>query len=162
MKFTLIVCTYMRPAPLLQLLQSVRAQSLYPDEILIVDGSKNHDTRKMLQENLFSNLHYFLVDDKDRGLTKQRNFGITKVNNTTDVVCFLDDDTVLTANYFHEIMKTYALYPKALGVGGYIVNESKIYLCRAKLHAQSKRILLRWLENKRRYPFYIAKIIKIR
>ncbi|ENA1763709.1 glycosyltransferase family 2 protein [Flavobacterium psychrophilum] len=125
MKFTLIVCTYMRPAPLLQLLQSVRAQSLYPDEILIVDGSKNHDTRKMLQENLFSNLHYFLVDDKDRGLTKQRNFGITKVNNASDVVCFLDDDTVLTANYFEEIMQTYALYPKALGVGGYIVNESK-------------------------------------
>ncbi|MCD8529456.1 MAG: glycosyltransferase family 2 protein, partial [Flavobacterium sp.] len=40
------------------------------------------------------------------------------------VVCFLDDDTVLESNYFEEIIKTYSLFPKALGVGGYITNET--------------------------------------
>jgi GT2 family glycosyltransferase len=115
----------MRPQPLLQLLQSVSKQSLYPNEILIVDGSKNEATKVMLEQNSFDNLHYFLVTEADRGLTRQRNFGIQQVAATSDIVCFLDDDTVLESNYFEDILNTYTLYPEALGVGGYINNESK-------------------------------------
>lgn len=125
MNFTLIICTYMRPQPLLKLLQSVKQQTLYPDAILIVDGSKNDETQAMLDRNIFENLSYFLVTDKDRGLTKQRNFGIKRVDATSEIVCFLDDDTILAENYFEEIIKTYALFPEALGVGGYINNEAK-------------------------------------
>ena len=44
MKFTLIICTYNRPKPLLQLLLSVQEQTLYPNEILIIDGSENNET----------------------------------------------------------------------------------------------------------------------
>ena len=125
MKFSLIICTYMRPEPLLKLLQSVRIQNFYPDEILIIDGSTNNKTEIILNENKFENLHYFLVNDKDRGLTKQRNFGITKVNDSSEVVCFLDDDTVLEQNYFENLLKAYNQFPDALGVGGYICNEVK-------------------------------------
>jgi hypothetical protein len=58
-------------------------------------------------------------------LTKQRNYGISKVQDFSEVVCFLDDDTVLACpNYFEEILKTYTKpIPDALGVGGYINNE---------------------------------------
>jgi GT2 family glycosyltransferase len=115
----------MRPKPLLQLLQSVREQSLYPDEILIVDGSNNKETEIILQENQFLNLNYFAVPPEHRGLTKQRNFGIERVGTTMEVVCFLDDDTVLEQDYFEQLLKTYENYPEALGVGGYIVNESQ-------------------------------------
>ncbi|MDP2088347.1 MAG: glycosyltransferase [Flavobacteriaceae bacterium] len=123
MKFTLIICTYLRPNPLLQLLQSVQEQTLYPDEILIIDGSTNSATKEILKQYTFQNVHYFLVNEKDRGLTKQRNFGINKVNIISEVVCFLDDDTVLENNYFEEIIKAYVIFPDALGVGGYINNE---------------------------------------
>lgn len=115
----------MRPEPLLKLLQSVKAQNLYPDEILIIDGSTNNKTEIILKENPFENLQYFLVDDKDRGLTKQRNFGINKVSDFIEVVCFLDDDTVLESNYFENLLQTYNQFPDALGVGGYICNEIK-------------------------------------
>jgi GT2 family glycosyltransferase len=125
MKFSLIICTYMRPQSLLQLLQSVQGQTVYPDEILIVDGSTNQETELVLNENLFKNLHYFAVPPVHRGLTKQRNFGIERVGNAMEVVCFLDDDTVLERDYFEQIMKTYEFYPEALGVGGYIINESE-------------------------------------
>lgn len=125
MKFSLIICTYMRPEPLLKLLQSVKAQNLYPDEILIIDGSTNNKTEIVLKENPFENLQYFLVDNKDRGLTKQRNFGINKVSDFIEVVCFLDDDTVLESNYFKNLLQTYNQFPDALGVGGYICNEIK-------------------------------------
>lgn len=123
MKFSLIICTYMRARPSLRLLQSVQKQTLYPNEILIVDGSTNEATKNILENNQFKNLKYFLVPYSERGLTKQRNFGINKVATDVEVVCFLDDDTILQPNYFEEIIKTYQQFPEALGVGGYIFNE---------------------------------------
>lgn len=113
----------MRPKPLLQLLRSVETQALYPDEIIIVDGSRNDATKEMLTKNSFKNLSYYKVDDADRGLTKQRNFGIAKTSDTNDVICFLDDDIILTKTYFKELIGTYEKHPDALGVGGYITNE---------------------------------------
>lgn len=115
----------MRPSPLLKLLCSVKTQTRYPDEILIIDGSKNDQTEKILKKNKFKNLKYFKVDPANRGLTRQRNFGISKVSNNIDIVCFLDDDTVLLSNYFEQLLKSYEIYPKALGVGGYIIDESE-------------------------------------
>ncbi|MFV8342114.1 glycosyltransferase family 2 protein [Flavobacterium sp. XS2P39] len=125
MKFTLIICTYMRPQPLLQLLRSVQEQTVYPDEILIIDGSKNNETEIALEENHFENLSYFLVPSTHRGLTKQRNYGIERVGNDVEVVCFLDDDTVLEKDYFERLLNTYQIYPEALGVGGYIINDTE-------------------------------------
>jgi GT2 family glycosyltransferase len=125
MNFTLIVCTYMRPQPLLTLLKSVAIQSVVPNQIIIVDGSTNAETQQILEQNNFENLQYFLVDDDNRGLTKQRNFGLSKVNETSEIIFFLDDDIVLNEGYFEKIIKTYQEFPYALGVGGYIVNESK-------------------------------------
>lgn len=115
----------MRPISLLQLLQSVREQSVYPDEILIIDGSTDTETQRILKDNPFQNLNYFLVSKEHRGLTKQRNFGISKVSQDSEIVCFLDDDTVLENNYFEQLLSTYKVYPEALGVGGYICNEMK-------------------------------------
>jgi GT2 family glycosyltransferase len=115
----------MRPRPLLKLLQSVQRQTIYPDEILIIDGSLNSDTETVLNQNSFKNLHYHLVAPEYRGLTKQRNYGVEKVNDKMDIIFFLDDDTVLESDYFEQILKTYNDYPQALGVGGYIYNENK-------------------------------------
>ncbi|MCG2419892.1 glycosyltransferase [Aequorivita sp. F47161] len=125
MKFSLIICTYMRSQPLWKLLESVAKQTLYPDEILIIDGSTDETTKNMLRKHPFENLKYFKVRDEDRGLTRQRNFGIEKVGAGIEIVCFLDDDTVLTETYFEVLLNTYKLYPEALGVGGYIINEVK-------------------------------------
>jgi GT2 family glycosyltransferase len=115
----------MRPKPLLKLLQSVQGQTVYPDEILIIDGSTNKETEAVLKENHFENLNYFSVPPEYRGLTKQRNYGIERVETETEVVCFLDDDTVLEKDYFEHLLQTYIKYPEALGVGGYIINRTK-------------------------------------
>ena len=123
MRFSLIICTYQRPEPLHTLLESVKTQFLYPDQILIVDGSLDTLTQNKLQEQEYKNLEYFLVNENKRGLTKQRNFGINKVIDDIDIVCFLDDDIVLTPSYFKTLLGTYSQFPEALGVGGYIINE---------------------------------------
>ncbi len=115
----------MRPKPLLDLLKSVAIQTQYPNEILIIDGSRNDETQLILKENPFLNLKYFKVDESNRGLTKQRNYGIQKTSEAIDIICFLDDDTILDTCYFENILKTYELFPAALGVGGYIANEDE-------------------------------------
>lgn len=123
MNFSLIICTYKRAQALLQLLESIKLQTVYPNEILVVDGSPDDVTKELLVENLFDNLIYFKVDEQNRGLTKQRNFGIERVAPQAEIICFLDDDTILSKKYFEEIIKTYQQFPEALGVGGYITNE---------------------------------------
>ena len=115
----------MRPEAVLTLLRSVKDQILYPDEIIIVDGSINDNTINVFNNNSFKNLKYFKVNSENRGLTKQRNFGISKVSENIDIVCFLDDDIVLTDSYFKILIDTYSNKPEASGVGGYIVNEVK-------------------------------------
>lgn len=122
--FTLIICTYMRPNPLLRLLQSVQGQTLYPDEILIVDGSTNDETEIILTQNYFDNLNYFRVSSEHRGLTKQRNYGIARVGTAMEIICFLDDDTVLERRYFEELIKTFADNETISGVGGVAINEN--------------------------------------
>ena len=72
MQLSLIICTYMRAQPLLKLLESVYQQEVIPNEIIIVDGSTNTDTKEAIENHNFHNLHYFLVEAKDRGLTRQR------------------------------------------------------------------------------------------
>lgn len=125
MKNTLIICTYKRAQSLLQLLQSVTVQTCYPDTIIIVDGSPDNKTEIILQENKFRNLKYHKVTPEQRGLTKQRNIGINLTDSDSDIICFLDDDTILETAYFEELLKAYILYPDAKGVGGYITNEVK-------------------------------------
>ena len=124
MRFALIVCTYMRPEPMVKLLNSVKEQSLMPDQVLVIDGSTNLHT-KAAMESMDLDLDYYLVEDADRGLTRQRNYGVARVDDGIDIVCFLDDDIVLTPNYFEALIGTYRTYPKALGVGGYIIGETK-------------------------------------
>ncbi len=123
MKFSLIICTYMRPNAIITLLNSVKQQNVYPDEILIIDGSTNFETKEVLKLKVFDNLSYFQVTEENRGLTKQRNFGVSKVVASSNIICFLDDDTILEATYFENLLKTYKKHPDALGVGGYITNE---------------------------------------
>lgn len=121
--FSLIVCTYQRAKALKSLLASVAIQTTYPDEILIIDGSKDLETHRSISSQTIKNLKYFKVEEKDRGLTRQRNFGIEKLNPQSEIVCFLDDDVVLETDYFERILQTFCEKPNAVGVGGYIINE---------------------------------------
>lgn len=113
----------MRPKAIVKLLESVNNQTQYPNEIIVIDGSTDALTQGGVKAAEFKNLKYYNVDAMDRGLTKQRNIGISKVSNTSNIVCFLDDDVILEPNYFEQILNAYSIYPEALAVGGYITNE---------------------------------------
>jgi GT2 family glycosyltransferase len=128
----------MRPKALADLLDSVKVQTLYPDEILIIDGSRDDLTKEALANRDDKNLIYHQVEEKDRGLTRQRNYGINQVQKSTEYVCFLDDDTILEPNYFEELIGSFQSHPDAGGVGGYITNEIKWKKVKENEHISSK------------------------
>jgi len=115
----------MRPQPLTDLLDSVKTQEVYPDEIIIVDGSRNDLTKEALSTREDRNLTYYKVEDKDRGLTRQRNFGIDKVSSSSSFICFLDDDTILESNYFKAVYDAFESDTEIVGVGGVAINENR-------------------------------------
>lgn len=123
MFFSLIICTYKRTEALLRLLNSVKKQEVRPHEILIIDSSPDDNTSQAVRGTELSGLRYFKVEEKDRGLTRQRNFGISKINAASEIICFLDDDVVLETTYFKELLETFRVKPDAVGVGGYIIDE---------------------------------------
>lgn len=115
----------MRPNAILRLLESVSNQKVYPVEILVIDGSTDFATQHIFEKKAFKNLKYFKVEESDRGLTKQRNFGISKISDIVDIVAFLDDDTVLKEDYFKEVLKTFNSNDKIIGVGGVSINDNR-------------------------------------
>lgn len=123
MVFTLVICTYKRSGVIVGLMNSIVQQTLYPDEILIIDGSPDDLTKDIFESSEYQNLKYVKVKPEERGLTKQRNVGVSKTSVKSEIICFLDDDTILDPNYFQELLHTYTHYPQALGVGGYISND---------------------------------------
>ena len=132
MIFSLIICTYRRSVAIKKLLNSIQLQTLYPNHILVIDASEDTDTKDLIETNAYRNATYYKVEDEHKGLTKQRNFGIEQLEKNTEIACFLDDDVILEADYFHNLIETYHKYPEALGVGGYITNEVQWQQCEEK------------------------------
>ncbi len=125
MKISLIICTYLRPKALITLLKSVCLQTKYPDEILVIDASNNDLTQNALTEKRIKNLKYFKVSENDRGLTKQRNYGINLVGKNINIVSFLDDDTILDKEYFKNLNEVFENDNSISGIGGIATNENK-------------------------------------
>ena len=119
---SLVVCTYCRPGPVWRLLDAVAKQSYVPDETLIVDSSPDQETAETVKafqrKKGLQGLRYLAVPPEQRGLTRQRNFGIERC--TGSVVAFLDDDTVPETGYFREVLSCLDRHPEAVGVGGQI------------------------------------------
>jgi GT2 family glycosyltransferase len=132
----------MRAGALRKLLNSVALQTVYPNEIIIVDASTNVETKNLLSANQHKNVHYFLVDEATRGLTKQRNFGISKVAENSEIVSFLDDDIVLENDYFEQILSAFTQKKDAIGIGGVAVNENKWKLNALNFKQSAKHFIL--------------------
>lgn len=128
-ELSLILCTYRRPREVGRLLRAVAAQERAPDETLVVDGSPDDETERVVvrlmreggQADVPPGLKYFRVPPEERGLTRQRNYGVARARGS--VVAFLDDDTIPEPDYFAETLACFARHPESAGVGGFITNE---------------------------------------
>ena len=123
-KFSVIICTYMRPKIIGHLIESITRQAVLPSEVIIVDGSTDFSTKELFEDKVFSfPFNYMLVDEVNRGLTRQRNVGISQAKEDSQYIIFLDDDVVLEPSFFQELLKAFE-DPGVIGVDGWISNEN--------------------------------------
>lgn len=147
MRHELVICTRNRVDDLRRCLDSVAAQSRLPDCVIVVDSSDTDATRRVTEA--FANrtgpaVRYVRTAP---GLTLQRNVGLDHLAASTDVVHFVDDDTVLESGYLCEILAVFETRPDIGGVGGRDVRlpepDPVWYRCLFLLNSRRQGVLLR-------------------
>jgi len=103
---SIIIPTIERITDLQICLNSILAQSVLPEEIIIVDQSEQNTIELFFDK--WSREHsskvgtkYFRVQDKS--LTRAKNFGKSKISQSCKYVAFLDDDVELTPSFLKEV-----------------------------------------------------------
>jgi len=124
LSISLIICTRNRVQDLRDCLDSLIQQTHTIDEIIIVDSSDNHLTRKLSEDYKTRTEIPLKYIHTSPGLTKQRNIGISMANG--DIVTFLDDDVILESNYFKEILDAFNSSPGIVAAGGNITNSTRL------------------------------------
>ncbi len=137
LQLSLIICTYRRAREVQNLLGALGAQTRAPDETIVVDASPDGETEKVVRafcaKQVVPNLRYFKAPPEQRGLTRQRNYGIARAAG--EVVAFLDDDTIPEPDYFAATLDCFERHPEAVAVGGYITNEVEWQRANGHAHA---------------------------
>lgn len=124
MKTSVIVCTRDRCARLEALLASLAAAKpvagMDLELVVVDDGSKDATgvTVKRFAASVDFPVH-LLVQQPGRGLAAARNRGLREVRG--DLIVFLDDDCVVSPNYFRELTARFAADDQPVFRGGRVV-----------------------------------------
>ncbi len=96
----MIICTKNRPIELAECLESIKIQSLKPNEVIIVDDSDNEVSR-LVANNFNKSPLYIVYMRGKRHMIASRNLGVKK--SSGEIITFLDDDVVLEKDFIQEI-----------------------------------------------------------
>jgi GT2 family glycosyltransferase len=128
MTTSVIVATKNRAADLERMLPTLLSQTHLPQEVIIVDGSRGEDTRRLI-ENFARDLKplgqhepemTYLYRPALAGLGSARNAGIEQAGG--EILVFLDDDVLLEPEFLHELLVAYQQNPEAGAVSGVVTN----------------------------------------
>lgn len=144
MKISIVIPTYNRSEDLRITLSALNSNLHLIKEVIIVDQSKNDETKNLIKSLKNSKIKY--IFSKIPSITIARNIGAKNASKESDIICFIDDDVTLKKEYFKEILKVFKEHPESKAVAGYC--QSEYY---NPLENFSKGIfLLGNLENKER------------
>ncbi len=145
MTISVIICTYQRPESVRALLAALTRQTVPPAQTLVVDASTDARTAAVVTAVVgagqLPGLTHVAVSAAQRGLTRQRNYGIAWLlgalnadhqpltpdarHLTPDIIAFLDDDTEPEPNCFAQMSACFTRHPTAVGVGGYLTDAER-------------------------------------
>lgn len=111
-KLAFVVPTKDRPDDLRRMLASLRAQTLLPDQIIVVDGS-DPDVRHVVAE--FPDLKADYVRVFPPSLARQRNAGMQQLRADIALAGYLDDDVVLEPDAIEKMLAYWEHAPGDLG-----------------------------------------------
>jgi glycosyltransferase involved in cell wall biosynthesis len=103
MKLTLIITTYNWPKALFLVLESVKNQTLVPDEIIIADDGSSSETKTSINDFISNNdLNLIHIWQKDNGFRVARSRNNALKNSTGDYIILIDGDVVLHKNFIQD------------------------------------------------------------
>lgn len=118
---TIAVCTRNRSARLRECLRSLRAVSLDPIEILVVDNAPNQDeTRQLVAELAESDPRLRYTCEPRPGLSVARNHALAHA--AYEFVAFTDDDVSVDLGWATALAAGFALDPEAVCVTGLVAS----------------------------------------
>ena len=109
MRIAVAILTWNRAAKLAEALESVRAQTRPPDEIVVVDSASSDDTCSMLRQR-FPKVRLVRLH-RNLGCPEGRNIALA--NCTAEIIYSLDDDGQLHPRCLEVIEQTFAERPQA-------------------------------------------------
>lgn len=119
-KIALIIPTKDRPEKIKTLLDSLASQSRSCDKIIIVDGG---DSIKHVVMGYQNKLNIEYCRCRPPGQIRQRNLGISKVDESFDLIGFIDDDMIFHRDAFEKMINFWNnINGQAAGIGFNIVN----------------------------------------
>ena len=100
MKITLIITTYNWPESLLLVIQSIRNQTIWPNEIIVADDGSRNETKELIhninKEFEMNIIHSWQQDNGFRA-ARSRNNAIFK--SSGDYIILIDGDVILHPNF---------------------------------------------------------------
>jgi len=113
-----------RKNDLKRLLDSIKIQTVVPDQIIIVDASKEKQN-KIYQD--YNELNLTFEHIYPPSLASQRNIGVKKLDDNINIYGFIDDDVVLEKNSTEEMVKFWMSADDSIGGASFsIINQPNI------------------------------------
>ncbi len=116
-----IIPTRNRPRMLARLLDSIKIQSVAPDQVIIGDGS-DQPIESEIKSYLNDTISYLRIFPP--GLTKQRNEGRKALREHITLVGYLDDDLVLEKDATESMMRFWETAPQVLGGAAFYIEDT--------------------------------------
>lgn len=125
-RIAFVIPTKDRPELVRRLLENVRAQSVHPELVVVVDAG-NGSLRSVLDD--FPDLGIRYIRTGAPGLTRQKNLGFRELDSQMDLIAFIDDDMVFEPGAL-EAMLTFweRVAPDVGGASFNIVNAQPVRL----------------------------------
>jgi len=113
-----VVVTYERPDHLLVCLEHLERQSRQPDEVVVVDSSRDDRTSELV--STFPTVRYLRNPNGYGHMTQSRNLGYRVTSS--DIVAYVDDDAFARDNWFETLMEAFDA-PTVGAAGGRALND---------------------------------------
>ena len=113
MKLNIAIATYNRQEDLEKCLKSIQKQTLFPQEIVIIDDGNLLQKWVMHIQKEFEHMGIFVKYYKKNhtrercGLAESKNIALNVASE--EIILFLDDDVILEPNFFESIMDVWRI-----------------------------------------------------
>lgn len=134
---TIAIISYEREAIIRRAIKSLTEQSRLPDEILVIDSSKNPMDPDSLIDLKFRGLLNYIHIDGRKIIPVARNIALQKAKG--DVIAYLDDDAVALPKFVETIVASFESNDKLGCIGGPTINTDENLVPLKKIIRDTKK-----------------------